>query len=154
MPTFCFLALLPFGEHDPAAFVSQIDGAALLCDEIFCSNLSAINKSESEPVGQSGTQFFHKVESEARASRAIPMQKAHGRVETDALRSAAAIVRQKRIKEREERVHGIKRRPARAPTKGELGLGHPDQIIEDTEINVTGFPLGAAEEFSAVVRER
>jgi hypothetical protein len=92
MPAFHFLAFLPFGKHALAASIGQIDGTAILRDKIFRLNLPPVDERQSEPIGERWPQLFHKVESEAWAARPVPMKKAHGRIEANAFRGAAAIV--------------------------------------------------------------
>ena len=81
------------------------------------------------------------------------MQKADGRVESDALRRAAAIADEQRVKKRKERVDRIERRTARTPAKDDVGVRGADQVVERAEIDSTGLALRAAQNFGCAVEE-
>ena len=81
------------------------------------------------------------------------MQKADGRVESDALRRAAAIVDEQRVKKRKERVDRIERRAARTPAKDDVGVRDADQVVEHTEIDSAGLALRTAQNFGSVLGE-
>ena len=70
--------------------------------------------------------------------------KADGRIEPDALRRAAAVVDEQRIKEREERVDRVERRTARAPVEEDVDVGNADQVVEHAEIDVTARGVAEA----------
>jgi hypothetical protein len=81
------------------------------------------------------------------------MQKADGRVESDALRRAAAIVDEQRVKKRKERVDRIERWAARTPAKDDVGVRDADQVVEHTEIDSAGLALRTAQNFGSVLGE-
>ena len=71
------------------------------------------------------------------------MEVSHGRVEPHGFESGGHVVRQERVKEREQRVHVIERRPAAAFTEEKVLLLRRDQMVEDSKVGPRRVALDA-----------
>ena len=79
--------------------VLEEDGTGLLGFKIGHRELAAVEKGERDPIGEEGTEFFHQVERQGWAARAVAVEKSTLGIETAALKGAAAIVHEQRIEE-------------------------------------------------------
>ena len=147
------LALLPGRQHRPAPIVGSRTAPPSRLRNRQLRDLAAIEQRQRQPVRQHRPQFLHQIERQAWPARPVAMQEADGRIETDALGGAAAIVGQQRIEERKQRIDGIERRAAAAPANRISGSGERDQCIEDSEIILRRLALGAAQRFDPFVHK-
>ncbi len=81
------------------------------------------------------------------------MQETHRGIEADAFGGAAAIVRQQRIEERQQRVDRIERRAAAAAVEADIRVGSADKVREYGEVAIGRFAFRAAQGIGAVVAD-
>lgn len=145
MGDFVLFAFLPSGQKLFAGVFFEFDGTCFAMDEIGVGDLFAVDESEGAAVGDDGAKFFHEVEGERGATRAVPVKKAALGVESDAFEGRPAIVGEKAIGEGNEGVDGIGGRSAHAPGKFEAGC--LDEFGKNFEIAGCGIAFDSADGF-------
>jgi hypothetical protein len=138
------LALLIRNHHRFARIAFEEHGAALAFGEIVGADLSSIDESERQSVGQ-GPEFLHQVERERRAPRPQRMQETDLRVESRPFQRRATIVHPHGVEEGKESVEAIARRAARAAVHPKvLSRIGTHQERDAGKVLPRGFALDAA----------
>lgn len=142
---FFLLSFLPGGEHFFASVVGEEDGAVFQRAKMFWLDLAAVDKADSEAVGEGGAKFFHEVEREAVASGAVAVEEADCGVESVRGERAGGIETEQGVEVGEEGVEGVAGRAAVAFAEGELVALLRDEACEVFKILRGGFAFDSAE---------
>lgn len=145
MSDFVLFALLPGRENFFAGIVFEQHGTVFFEIEIFAGDLLSIEEGECCAVGEESAEFFHEVERERWASRAIAVEEAALGIEAATFQRAAAVVHEEDVKEGKQGIDRIERRAAGASVDGDLGIVIGEEVGEDGEIGGGGVPFYAAQ---------
>ncbi len=138
------LLFLPREKDGLARVIAHFHGAGFGGLEVLGAELLQVDERERHAVGQWRAELLHEIERKAVPARAQGVEESDLRIEADALQRAGAVVRQKRVEERQQGVHRIERRAAVAVLDRErLALGDKKHV-EGLEILGGCLALDAA----------